>query len=206
MNARINLDSLFSPASVAVVGASTQPGKTGWRIVNLLLSGGYQGKIFPVNPKGGEIGGIEVLSGISQIPDENRPLDLAVICLPAPQVEAALIELAALPLRAAIVLSAGFGETGGEGLRLEESLKRLAAERNIALLGPNSFGLINPARGLNVTFGAAPHPGGLQPVKPGNIAFFFPVRRFKRGPSGLGRGKRHGLFIFRRPGEQGPTG
>ncbi len=171
-----DLDPLFNPNHIAVLGASANPEKLGGMVLANLLGGNFAGRVFAINPKAGAINpkawgiapkagpinpksgsidwpiaGLQALAKVSDIPPECRPLDLAVICLPARQVEDALQELAALPVRAAIVLAAGFNERGGEGALLEARLKALAEEHNIILLGPNSLGLLNSAAGLNVT-------------------------------------------------------
>lgn len=157
-----NLSALFEPQSVAVIGASAAPGKVGHSVVSNLVEAGYGGTIYPVNPKGGEILGLPVVASIGELP---APLDLAVICIPPRFVVEAVEELGKIPARAAIVITAGFKETGHEGYLLEEELKKAAQKHGIALLGPNCLGLNNTKGGLNATF-AAGHP----PM--GNIAFF----------------------------------
>lgn len=158
----ISLSSLFEPQSVAVIGASDAPGKVGHSLVANLLEAGYQGRILPVNPKGGEILGLPVAASIADLPG---PLDLAVICIPPAMVLDALEELGRLPTRAVIVITAGFKEIGREGYALEERLKDVARRCGMALLGPNCLGLNNTAQGLNATFAAG------TPTR-GNIAFF----------------------------------
>ncbi len=150
---------------MAVVGASHTPGKIGNIILTNLLHAGFAGDVYPINPEGGSIRGLPVLRKISDIPPEGRPLDLAVICLPSEAVPATLEELAALPVRAAVVISAGFREIGGRGAQLEATVKTLAERHNIALLGPNCLGLVNTTGALNVTFAAGE-------ILPGNIGFF----------------------------------
>ncbi|WP_462326708.1 acetate--CoA ligase family protein [Desulfobaculum sp.] len=157
-----NLEALFTPAAVAVIGASATPGKVGHSVVANLVEAGYQGKIFPVNPKGGEVFGLPVVQDIASLPS---PLDLAVVCIPPRGVTDAVRQLAQLPVRAVIVITAGFKETGREGYYLEQELTSIAREKNIALLGPNCLGLNNTACGMNATFAAG------QP-RQGNIAFF----------------------------------
>lgn len=156
------LTALFEPESVAIIGASGSPGKVGHSVVANLLDAGYQGRILPVNPKGGKILGLPVSTAIADLP---APLDLAVICIPPAMVLDALEELGSLPTRAAIVITAGFKEIGREGYALEERLKEIAARHKMALLGPNCLGLNNTATGLNATFAAGTPPEG-------SIAFF----------------------------------
>ena len=157
-----SLSALFEPGSVAVIGASASPGKVGHSVVANLLDAGYQGRIFPVNPKGGEILGLPAVASIAELP---APLDLAVICIPPAMVLDALKELGSLPTRAAIVITAGFKETGRGGYELEQKLTAIAKRHGMALLGPNCLGLNNTGTGLNATFAAGTPPKG-------NVAFF----------------------------------
>lgn len=157
-----NLEALFWPESVAIIGASATKGKIGNIVLNNLLEAGYKGKIVPVNPKEEEILGLRVTQNI---PDLPAPLDLAVICVPPKVVIPAMQELAALPVKAVIVITAGFKEVGKQGYYLEQELAQICKEHDIALLGPNCLGLLNPDLGLNATFAVG------QPDK-GNIAFF----------------------------------
>lgn len=157
-----NIASLFAPKTIAIVGASQHSGKIGNILVSNLLRGGFQGKIFPVHPEADSILGLPALRKLADIPAQYRPLDLAVFCVPAKQTLELLPELAALPARAAIILSAGFKETGSNGAHLERELKRLATEQRLTLLGPHCLGLLNSAAKLNASFAhAAPLPGGI---------------------------------------------
>lgn len=158
------LSPLFNPKSIAIIGASENPAKIGHIVLNNIMNG-FKGKIFPVNPAGRNILGLDALRKVRDLPPEERPLDLAVITIPAASVPEALRDLAEVGCRTAIVISAGFKEVGGVGAQLEEEIKRLSAEHGIRLLGPNCLGLINTKTGLNATF-AHGFP------KPGNIGFF----------------------------------
>lgn len=157
-----NIEALFWPKSVAVIGASATQGKIGNIICNNLLEAGYKGQIFPVNPKAETILDLPVTRDIHDIPG---PLDMAVICVPPKFVLDSLNKLALLPTKAVTVITAGFKEVGKEGYYLEQEVKQIAAKHGIALLGPNCLGLINPDNGLNATFAVG------QPNK-GNVAFF----------------------------------
>jgi acetyltransferase len=156
------LHSLFEPRHLAVIGASRTPGKVGHLVVSNLLSSGYQGEIFPVNPYGGKILGLPVFQSIANLPFGP---DLAVVCVPRSGVIASLEALAAKGGRAVIVISAGFREVGGQGYYLEEEAVAVCRRHGMILLGPNCLGLVNTAKGLNATFAAG------NPEK-GNIAFF----------------------------------
>ncbi len=153
------LQALFEPRTVAVVGASRNPAKVGGLVVANLLQAGYQGQIFPVNPHGGKIQDLPVVTDIGQLP---HGVDLAVLCLPRDKVLDSLARLADVGVRAVAVVSAGFKEVGREGYYLEERCAQLCRDRGLILLGPNSLGLLNTAVGLNATFAAGvPEAGSL---------------------------------------------
>ncbi|WP_285906530.1 acetate--CoA ligase family protein [Pseudodesulfovibrio pelocollis] len=162
MQSHASLSTLFNPDSVAVIGASRNPGKLGHVVLANLVGAGYRGKLFPVNPAGGEILGLPVYTAIDQLP--HAP-DLAVVLLPRKQVLATLAELAKANVRSVCVITAGFRETGRDGFELEMEMAELARRRNMTLLGPNSLGLINTACGLNATIAQA------MPAK-GSVGFF----------------------------------
>lgn len=157
-----SLRSLLDPASIAVVGASANPGKLGNVIVSNLVNAGYKGKLFPVNPAGGEILGCEVFTSANELPS---PPDLGIIVLPREKVLQAMEELADAHVSAICVISAGFRETGRDGFELEMEMAELARRRKIVLLGPNSLGLINTEAGLDATIAQATPAAG-------SIAFF----------------------------------
>ena len=162
MHSDANIRPLFNPDSIAVIGASRNPAKLGHVIVSNLITAGYKGKLFPVNPAGGEILEIPVFDSIQALPDAP---DLAIISLPRAQVLEAMRELAKVHVSAICIISAGFRETGRDGFNLEMEMAELARKKGITLLGPNSLGLVNTAIGLNATIAQA------APVK-GSIAFF----------------------------------
>ncbi|MBI2902195.1 MAG: CoA-binding protein, partial [Candidatus Methylomirabilis oxyfera] len=143
------LTRLFAPRAVAVVGASRDPDKVGYRVVENLLKGGFEGAIYPINPTATEILGRRVYPSLSDI---GAPVDLAVIVLPAPRVRPALEACAAQGIGAAIVISAGFKEVGGEGADLESALTKRVRELGIRVLGPYCLGLIVTDSKLNATF------------------------------------------------------
>jgi acetyltransferase len=131
-----------------------------------LVAAGYRGVVHPVNPAAAQAG--ETLEGLAPLASSAllpRGVDLAVVCLPREQALPELAVLASRGVRAAIVLAAGFRETGRQGFLAEQELTRIAGEAGMLLLGPNSLGLINTACNLNVSF-AAGHP------KPGGVSFF----------------------------------
>ncbi len=144
MSHKVTSDSLrpfFEPERVAVIGASRNEGKGGYNIIENLLRMGYQGRIFPVNPRADNILGIDAFSSLEDIPE---PPDLALIVLPPQAVLNSVEECAARGVKAVIIESAGFGEMNESGARIEEKIARLAKETGIRIMGPNSVGTINP--------------------------------------------------------------
>ena len=135
----MDLKTLFHPRSVALIGASTEQTKLSGRPFRFFREFGYAGNIYPVNPKYQEITGVPCFAKLSDIPGE---VDLAVITLPASAVPQALAECGAKGVKAAAIISSGFAEVGGEGVRLQEELKRVASEYGIAVCGPNCSGFV----------------------------------------------------------------
>lgn len=145
---------IFEPRSIAVIGASRQVGSVGYAVLDGLLNAGYSGVIYPVNPKARAIRGVRAYPNVKEVPDE---IDLAVIIVPAPVVAQVLEECGQKGVKGAVVISAGFKETGPEGAALEAQVKAIAARYNIALVGPNCLGVINTAAEvrLNASFAKA---------------------------------------------------
>ena len=153
-----NLDKIFRPRGVAVVGASDQPGKVGYTLLANVVAAGFPGGIYPVNANRPVVQGLPAVSRISDLP---TPPDLAVICTPAPTVPAVVRECGELGVRGLIVISAGFREVGAEGKALEAEIRRIAAGyEGMRIVGPNCLGVIAPHSKLNATFAAATPPSG----------------------------------------------
>jgi acetyltransferase len=140
---------LFEPRSVALVGASDRPDKVGGRVLENLRSGGYAGALFAVNPKYANVRGVPCVPGVENLP---QPVDLAVIATPAATVPEIVAQCGAKGIPAAVVISAGFSETGPEGARLEGELLRAARRGHVRVMGPNCIGLMRLPLGLNATF------------------------------------------------------
>lgn len=157
------LDAIFSPESVAVVGASAQPGKVGHDIFENILRGGYTGTLYPVNPKAKSILSVRSYSSLLDIPDA---IDLAMIILPPKAALKSIEEAIAKGVKGIVIVSAGFKEVGGEGLEIEKKILAMCREAGIPLVGPNCLGVINPLDSvrLNASFSA-------RMPKPGNISF-----------------------------------
>jgi acetyl coenzyme A synthetase (ADP forming)-like protein len=158
----MSLHTLFSPKSIAVIGASTRPGSVGNDIAKNLIKSDFRGKVFLVNPKGGELFGKTCFPSISEISED---VDLVIIIVPAAIVPSVLREAGEKMVRAAVIISAGFRETGPAGQALEEEIIRIATEYKMELLGPNCLGFIRPKLFLNASFAST------MPVS-GPIAFF----------------------------------
>ena len=156
------LHALFNPESVAVIGASSTPGKIGHSIVKNMLEAGYKGQIHPVNPKASSILGLEAVKDIADLP---HGIDLAVIAIPRDMVIPATDMLGRTGVKSCIVITAGFKEIGGRGYYLEQELTAIALKYEMALLGPNCLGMINTHGRINASFASG------KPLE-GNIAFF----------------------------------
>jgi acetyltransferase len=151
------LTRLFAPRTVAVIGASRDPDKVGYRVVENLRKGGFEGPIYPVNPSATEVLGLKAYPSLPDIPEA---VDLAVVVLPAPAVLPTIEVCAAHGVGAAIVISAGFREAGGKGVELEEALRRRVGQLGVRVLGPNCLGLIVTEARLNATFAKGMPPSG----------------------------------------------
>ncbi|AFY28017.1 bifunctional acetate--CoA ligase family protein/GNAT family N-acetyltransferase [Cyanobium gracile] len=151
------LAALFSPRSVAVIGASDRPGSVGRGVLWNLISHPFGGTVYPVNPKRASVLGIRAYATVAEVPEA---VDLAVIATPAATVPALIEACAAAGVKGVIVLSAGFREIGAEGMALEARIRDGLRRSGMRLVGPNCLGLMNPRSGLNATFaGTFARPG-----------------------------------------------
>lgn len=152
------MKAFFNPRTVAVVGASRQEGKVGHSVLLNLLRGGFPaGGIYPVNPGSADILGVKTYPDIPSIPGK---IDLAVLVIPAAQIHSALEACVRKGAGAAVVISAGFKEVGGEGAALERELKTRCRELGIRVLGPNCLGIISTQGRLNASFSPGMPPEG----------------------------------------------
>src|SRR5918999_506265 len=133
------LDVLFSPARIAVVGASDVPDKAGYAMMESLSV--FPGEVFPINPRSAQVGGRPAYPTVADTP---LPADLAVLVIPAAAVPTALEQCAAAGVRAAVICSGGFAESGPSGAQLEERVREIAGQTGLRILGPNTSGFINP--------------------------------------------------------------
>jgi acetyltransferase len=143
------LHPLFTPRSIVVFGASANPESVGSIVFQNLIQSDYKGKIYAINPKYEEITGQKVYKNLQEI---NEPIDLAVIITPAKVVPAVIEACGQYGVKTAVIVSAGFRETGPVGVKLEKNLLNAAKRYGLRFLGPNCLGLIRPSIGLNNTF------------------------------------------------------
>ena len=158
----LNLDKLFDPKSIAVIGASNKKGSVGYILLHNLIGAEYNGVVYPVNPTAMAVQGIQAYATISQVP---RKVDLAIIAVPAKAVPDLVRECGEAGVGACVIVSAGFKETGAQGQRLEEQVVAIASSYDLRILGPNCLGYIRPGHNLNATF------AHVMP-EPGRVAFF----------------------------------
>jgi acetyl coenzyme A synthetase (ADP forming)-like protein len=154
-----SLRPFFQPRAVAVVGASRNPAAIGGRILSALVAGGFQGPIYPVNPKASAIGELTAYGSIQALP---QAVDLVVITVPRDAVLGVIDDCAAHGIRAVIVITAGFAETGAEGRALQQALVEKVRGYGMRMVGPNCLGLLNtdPAIRLNASFAPDVPPHG----------------------------------------------
>lgn len=155
------LDDVFRPKSVAVVGASKSPEKIGHVILKNIVESGYPGSIYPINPKEEEIAGRKCFPSLKEVPDE---VSLAVIVVPPKAVLSVAEEAGQAKVKSLVVITAGFKETGKEGLDLEQKLKDIVTKYGMRMIGPNCLGIIDTHTPINASFAKR------SPLK-GRIAF-----------------------------------
>ena len=148
---RNGLDALFRPRSVTIVGASNDPTRTGGRPLRYLLQSGFAGPVWPVNPGRETVQGVKAYASVRDLPEAP---DVALIAVPASSVADALRDCAARGTRAAIIFSAGFGETGDAGRAAQDETLAIARAAGIRVLGPNCLGVHSAVDGFIGTFGS----------------------------------------------------
>ncbi len=155
------LDAIFAPKAVAVIGATEKAGSVGRTLLWNLISNPFGGTVFPINPKRASVLGIKAYANIAAVPE---PVDLAVVVTPAPTVPSVIRECVDAGVKGAIIISAGFKETGPSGIELERDILEQARRGKMRLIGPNCLGVMSPLTGLNATFASAM-------ARPGNVGF-----------------------------------
>ncbi len=193
------LRALISPASIAILGASADFSKINGRPLKHLLDKGYKGRIYPVNPKYDKVGGLACYPNVGAIPGA---VDLAVVVLPAKDVVAAVRELGAKAVPAAVVFSSGFGETGEAGRALERSLVDEAKKAGVRLCGPNCLGLVNAFERVVATF--SQYADADTPAGP--VGFVTQSGAFGTAIAALARSRGTGLGYFINTGNESDVG
>ncbi|MDP2753054.1 MAG: acetate--CoA ligase [Nitrospirota bacterium] len=156
------LDNFFNPKSIAVIGASRTPGKVGYDILKNAIQYDYQEAVYPINPGASEILGVKAYPSLLDVPGK---IDLAVVVVPPKNVLEVIEQCGAKGIDAAIIITAGFRESGIEGAKLENELVKKAKESGVRFIGPNCLGMIDTHSKVNASFAAG------MPVK-GSIGFF----------------------------------
>ncbi len=188
MSTPSQLDAIFFPRNLAVIGASANEDAWGSRFLKALLDFGFKGHLFPVNPSGGNVFGLTIYRTVADIPE---PIDSADIMVPAPLVPQILRECLAKGIRGAQIYSSGFSETGDpERVALEQEVKRIAA-KGIRVIGPNCFGVYCPASGHTLL------PGGNFPKESGPVGFISQSggHAVELGRQARGRGLRFSVAV-----------
>jgi len=156
------LDNFFKPQSIAVIGASRTPGKVGYDILKNIIQYGYEGAVFPINPSATEVLGKKSFPSLLDVPDK---IDLAVVVVPSKNVIEVIEQCGAKKIDSAIIITAGFKESGIEGAKLENELIKKSQECGVRFIGPNCLGMIDTHSKVNASFAAG------MPAK-GGIGFF----------------------------------
>src|SRR5512133_2046705 len=155
------LDSIFAPKVVAVIGATENKGSVGRTVFQNMGRGGLGGTVYPVNPKRSSVLCVKAYPSIAAVPEK---VDLAVITTPAPTVPGLIRECANAGVPGAVIISAGFKETGPAGVELEQKVLAEARRGKMRLIGPNCLGMMVPQTGLNATFASTI-------ARPGSVGF-----------------------------------
>jgi len=152
------IEGLFEPRSVAIIGASSDPTKIGYKVLDNIIECGFKGRIYPINPKGGEIKGIRVYRGMEEVPE---PVDMVCIVIPSKFVYDSVVECAKNGSKFLVVITSGFSEVGNHAE--EKRIVDYARAHGMRLLGPNIFGIFSANASINATFGG-------KNVLPGHVA------------------------------------
>ena len=148
-NSGPNLDSLFNPKAVAIIGASNTPGKVGYALVRNLIEADFAGEIIPININEEKIQGIKAYKSVLAV---GKPIDSAVLAVPAQFVPSVMAECAKKGIKNAVIITAGFSEVGEEGRKLEQEVAKIVMENGMNVVGPNTLGVINTENGYNASF------------------------------------------------------
>lgn len=148
------IHALLNPRSVALIGASNQPGKIGNQVLRNLMGQGYEGNIFPINPKEAEIGGYKAYAKITDVPEE---VDVAALAVPVRVVPDTVAQCAEQGVKGVVIYAGGFAEKDAEGAKLQQQLVDIHQRTGIRIFGPNINGIYNAAAKMNLSFNPLPH-------------------------------------------------
>jgi acyl-CoA synthetase (NDP forming) len=140
-----DFNKFFAPGSIAMMGASNDHRKWGYRILSNIIQGGFKGRIYPINPKGGEIRGLKVYASVKDVPEKP---DLAIIVVPPLGIVEAIRDCVDKGIREGVVITAGFAEIGEKGAALQAEMLKVAKQGRMSLVGPNCFGILSPSHHL----------------------------------------------------------
>lgn len=160
LSGRSPLHDILAPEAIAIVGASSDSTKRGYKAMVGLIKDGYAGAIYPINPKADMILGVKAYPSLEAIPGK---IDLALICTPATTLPGLIAECGKKGVKGAVVLASGFKEIGGEGVKLEAAMMAAAREHHVRIIGPNTSGMFNLHKKVNLL--------ALANVKPGHVGF-----------------------------------
>src|ERR1700710_2258299 len=162
------LDTFFSPSSIALIGASRDLDKIPGRLLSMLRKNHYPGRIYPINPNYGELDGLKCYPSIS---DVGRPIDLAIVIIPARAVLGALQQCADVGVKNAVIISSGFAEEGGDSATMQDDIVALAKRTGLRISGPNAEGFLSEVQKVAATFSPTVD------VKPGHVPLVATKRR-----------------------------
>ncbi|WP_280331283.1 GNAT family N-acetyltransferase, partial [Nocardia wallacei] len=191
-----SVGNLLSPGSIAVIGATPSAGRVGGAVLANLLSGVFQGPVYPVNPNRGSVRGVRAYATVRDIPDE---VDLAVVAVPATEIQSVLDDCMAKGVKGLVVLTAGFSETGPAGFAAERDLVAAVRGHGMRVVGPSALGIANtdPAVSLNATL-ASVLPGR------GRVGFFCQSRPLGAANQGAAAAPKHRQSTIVYPGNPPP--
>lgn len=173
----------LKPRSIAVVGASRDPAKRGYRAIKALIDGGYTGRILPINPKESEILGFPCYRDLAAAPDD---IDLALVCTPARAAPDVIASCGARGVRAALLLAGGFSEAGPDGAELEARTMAAARQGGVRVIGPNTAGIFDAYTGCNLVGWPGIYAGKIGVLcQSGNVAIGFLAQSQKNGHAGF---------------------
>ncbi|MBI3523568.1 MAG: acetate--CoA ligase family protein [Betaproteobacteria bacterium] len=177
------LHHIFYPGSIAIIGASRDPGKRGFRSIQKLLEDGFKGAIYPVNPRETEILGLPVFASLADIPGS---VDLALICTPAKMLPGIIAQCGVKNVRGAVVLAGGFAEAGAAGELLQQQMVEEAVRQNVRIIGPNTSGIFNTHAACNIVGFSHLKTGGIGLLsQSGNMALSLVTEAQANGHVGL---------------------